>query len=811
MNTHRTTFKKQAIALAIGAVFSVPVVAAVHTYDALSRVVESKEPNGRFVRYVRDAGGNILINKEGLINHYIAVLTDNDDVLIYKPNGELANRFKVNSKTAGSLTKLDIDGDETDEIAVTGLHPRENFIEIYSIFAKHNPNAENKPLKTFTIPDNTAQLAAGNLNQDQIPEILAISNTYNNGSISVYSPNGQSLSALTGFPSGVPVSLAVGDVDGDGKLDPIIGDLTANQITVKGVTLPVFQSTTTRRAANSNANNNANKNNDNAPVSTPVVTTPSNNSSNNSNNSNANNNNQNNGNNNNNDNKVSVCHNGNLISISSNALDSHLAHGDTLSCSSGNTSTNTNTNTSTNTSANNNSTNTSNIIYGARVATGNIDNDYKKMDEIIVATAANGSRIEIYSGDGKKLINAFQAFDNNDGLIIATGDIINNDNRADIVAANGTDIKIFKANGTMVSQFTAIKKNEKILSLAVLTETLFYNENKVLVSSWQPSAPPTISPETNTTLPVETNTSNKNKDNKNITTDTLFENVTIGKLTIAPNVNVTLGKGVRFKNAQDIPQGINLTGIFEKIENTVPSIKVPAALNLNTIIAEDAPTLLQQIQSLANMPIQQDQNTGNLIATIDNLVIELKPIKIIQNQTIRADFYPKTNGSYQIVTPTGQQIDLISVPQDLTAFSNALPNHQLSIDETGKIIAVPTDNSLGYYVGIANFYSQPISDNLIEGLHNKDALLFPTGNQLLRNLIFKDSSNQSRQQIIYPYPDQFGYFAQFNQTNGLVSFNFNNNVYQGLLDYMVLYSPQNKANLEITYPNGNKQLIFPLP
>jgi hypothetical protein len=50
---------------------------------------------------------------------------------------------------------------------------------------------------------------------------------------------------------------------------------------------------------------------------------------------------------------------------------------------------------------------------------------------------------------------------------------------------------------------------------------------------------------------------------------------------------------------------------------------------------------------------------------------------------------------------------------------------------------------------------------------------------LLRTLTFKANSNQSRQQIIYPYPDQFSYLPSLNQ-NVVISFNFNNNIHQGL-------------------------------
>ena len=334
-------------------------------------------------------------------------------------------------------------------------------------------------------------LAALDSDEDGLDEIIADEGSQ----IAVYEFNGETSGPL----SLESVFFVKGDVDGDGSLETITGSETANEISVDGVSFSVFTEsveTSTRRATRKGAKGKGNSGN--------KPSTQANNTNKSSGNSNKGNSNKSNvtichkgkqtktlpesalkghlghgdtmgacsspvvqdkepdktpdkkpdkapeENKNNNDRKVTVCHKGReTITISINALPAHLGHGDTEgACATGNTGS----------SGNGGNTSTK---YGVNVAAGDVNGDGK--DEIVVAMASQGSRIEVYNGEQERLL-AFDAFSSQNGVLVATGDI-NNDGKAEIIAAeiNGSEIRIFDGNGESVESFPV---SGQIISLA---------------------------------------------------------------------------------------------------------------------------------------------------------------------------------------------------------------------------------------------------------------------------------------------------------------------------------------------------------
>jgi len=360
---------------------------------------------------------------------YIIVGTDEQKILIYAPTGDLEKDFVA---IAQHLAALDSDEDGLDEI----------------------------------IADEGSQIA-------------------------VYEFNGETSEPL----SLDSVFFIKGDIDGDGSLETITGSEMANEISVDGVTFSVFTEsveTSTRRATtrkgpkgkgNSGSQGNSSekssskgnvtichkgKQTKTLPESAlkghlghgdtmgacsppPVVQdkkpekkpekkpdkepdkepdkAPEENK-------------------NNNDKKVTICHKGKeTITISINALPAHLGHGDTEgACSTGSSG---------------NSGGNTNTQYGVNVAAGDVKGDGK--DEIVVAMASQGSRIEVYNAEQDRLL-AFDAFTSQNGVLVATGDI-NNDGKAEIIAAEikGSEIRIFDGNGEVVESFPV---SGQIISLA---------------------------------------------------------------------------------------------------------------------------------------------------------------------------------------------------------------------------------------------------------------------------------------------------------------------------------------------------------
>ncbi|HEW97830.1 MAG: hypothetical protein DRR16_12840 [Candidatus Parabeggiatoa sp. nov. 3] len=264
-------------------------------------------------------------------------------------------------------------------------------------------------ITTFPVTEQNATLTVGDANQDGKPDLALASQVFPSMNASVYTIEGDTLNPIPLFNANTLFSLAAGDVDNDGHDDIIAGSLEANEVSVNGVfTFTVFDSASQTRHQPRKGSGKPNQENKE-------------------------------------DKKVTVCHNppGNqeaahTITISENALKAHLNHGDTLgNCSS---------------------------VYGVNVAVSDLDGDGQA--EIIAAMAKKGSRIEIYTGDGT-FINGFNAFTNQNGLIVTAGNVMGSPLPEIVVSeANGTEIRIFDHNGQLLTHFPGTETSG-VVSLAV--------------------------------------------------------------------------------------------------------------------------------------------------------------------------------------------------------------------------------------------------------------------------------------------------------------------------------------------------------
>jgi YD repeat-containing protein len=261
-------------------------------------------------------------------------------------------------------------------------------------------------ITTFPVTEQNATLAVGDANQDGKPDLALASQVVPSMNASVYTIEGNTLNPIPLFDTNILFSLAAGDVDNDGHDDIIAGSLEANEVSVNGVlTFTVFDSAVQTRRQLRKKSGKPNQE----------------------------------------DKKVTVCHNppdnqeaAHTITISENALKAHLDHGDTLGeCSS---------------------------IHGVNVAVSDLDGDGQA--EIIAAMATKGSRIEIYTGDGT-LINGFDAFTNQNGLIVTAGNVMGSPLPEIVVSeVNGSEIRIFDHNGQLLTHFQGAETSG-IVSLAV--------------------------------------------------------------------------------------------------------------------------------------------------------------------------------------------------------------------------------------------------------------------------------------------------------------------------------------------------------
>jgi len=102
--------------------------------------------------------------------------------------------------------------------------------------------------------------------------------------------------------------------------------------------------------------------------------------------------------------------------------------------------------------------------FGVQVATGDFNDDGK--NEIVVAMASKGSRVEVYNASGT-LQSAFTAFESQKGLVVTVGNVVG-DSQPEIIVAEtkGNLIRAFSVEGEQLFELEAVKSGT-VSSMAV--------------------------------------------------------------------------------------------------------------------------------------------------------------------------------------------------------------------------------------------------------------------------------------------------------------------------------------------------------
>ncbi len=430
MNFQRLYKKTFAATLALG--FTAPSYAVVYSYDKLHRLTTVKHNSGQVIHYTYDAAGNMASVTSAIQFHTIIIGTEQDQVFVFSPTGELKYQFKAKSSDRGiAVATLDSDDDGTDEIAVAS---REN-ITLYEQTGTEK--------QTFSVSEINATLAAAQIAGQ--PEIIAGSKMFSDGDMSRYSVEGDFLGKhWTDFKR---FSLTTADLDRDGNDDLIVGSRESNQVSVNDITFSVFQDEPhTRKGARKKGQS-----------------------------------------------KVTICHKGKTKSVPEPALKGHLGHGDSLGpCQAapppspqptqpvqptptGGTTpepttpepTGTTTPTTPEPQTPSLPPAPNEILYGVNVAAGDVNGDSQV--EIIAAMATNGGLVEIRSATGEWL-SEFEAFEQKSGSIVTVGQLVGNA-WPEIIVSDGLEIRIFDAKGELIDSFQGVD-SDRIVSLAVGKETI---------------------------------------------------------------------------------------------------------------------------------------------------------------------------------------------------------------------------------------------------------------------------------------------------------------------------------------------------
>jgi uncharacterized repeat protein (TIGR01451 family) len=301
--------------------------------------------------------------------------------------------------------------------------------------------------------------------------------------------------------------------------------------------------------------------------------------------------------------------------------------------------------------------------------------------------------------------------------------------------------------------------------------------------------------------------------------------------------SVTLGEGVRFASAGNIPPGINLTPTLPII---IEPITQSQAIDLTTDVVTNGHLLnaINAIPALQDngLAFTQSLETGMMFLAVAEEHTVLLPVNVTQAApgatpgiTLHSD------GSVTFIVAGGRQIFAQPAIQAPAALQTALAN--LGFTQ----FMVTTDGNLTIDAGSTQFKARPdlhtqaSSPLLALGLQAVPSpLLQGLGEVVLR---FVDNNQKWRQQNLYPVSvnaQEIGSLLQgfpgatavtfYN--NGKVSVKIGGRTYSGLFDYSVqIGSPttvtqmipmtdrngDGSEDFQIVYTNGGQQMLYIMP
>lgn len=299
--------------------------------------------------------------------------------------------------------------------------------------------------------------------------------------------------------------------------------------------------------------------------------------------------------------------------------------------------------------------------------------------------------------------------------------------------------------------------------------------------------------------------------------------------------------GFKFADENSIPDNTDLTPALKTLHD--PNDKTqPFALDLQQeVLPVPAKSLLEQLQALpalTSLGATLTQTTiGTLIVGLGNDVYALSPVKVFKTLNEPAGISVNQDGQVKVVTNEHRIILLNASVQsiqsllDLNLSVNAInaSNGNLTVTLSNSQNGTPYNS---VRPAIKSETAEPGSTPV---LYVSPYLSQNIANMKVAYLVFKDSKGQLRQQAFWPSPADWNALRRalealnFSnvtlQNNGVISVTGSDNtVQQAMTSYQVTPSNESSAqvtftstadfnndgrgDLQITYPNGDKQLLF---
>ncbi len=298
---------------------------------------------------------------------------------------------------------------------------------------------------------------------------------------------------------------------------------------------------------------------------------------------------------------------------------------------------------------------------------------------------------------------------------------------------------------------------------------------------------------------------------------TIAHNTELSGVVIGENVelgdNVTLGRGVRFSRLQDVPKGLSLNDLLPLIPDDfdceVPVLR-PSIVDLMADVVIDTDGILAAINEIPllkdnNWKLTQSSKEGYLQLEIDGLVrFAVQPQQVKQALSTMG---LQLGEQFAVRFITGNQMEIFTQPavQNLCYLAKELQqlDLQITVKDNGNLHVATANNQ--QWFSVRPDWSAVSSDNMVLGLHV---------DSLPVRLTFTDEGDKLWTQAFYPAPaDMDALFSAAQNVllddDGSLSFEWQGETYQGLLDYVVEQGEIGDGTFQVKQEDDGWLLIYP--
>ncbi|MDM8558967.1 choice-of-anchor D domain-containing protein [Candidatus Parabeggiatoa sp. HSG14] len=323
----------------------------------------------------------------------------------------------------------------------------------------------------------------------------------------------------------------------------------------------------------------------------------------------------------------------------------------------------------------------------------------------------------------------------------------------------------------------------------------------------------------------------------------ILENVTIKSGTQLSNVilrgsvqfeeNITFGSGVLFDHHDIIPLNVELIGLLPELSSTaIEGVTYPERIDFSADVVESSDGILPAINELPLFKdnawtLIQNSELSDFELDVGNTRYAVLPVSV-EKVEASAGMELQDAQSLRFITETGLGVlthPALQMPSALQTALSKVGLGEFTVGTNGNLSIPSSDEQ--WFSARPDWLSTALSSETETGL------LFGnsphTSGLLSTTLVFNDTEGVLREQHLHPavaYPEVL-YSSAKNvsiEPYGLVNFKLGNQIYRGVMDYVVIKDTESSTTLQVesvpdangdgiddvslVYPGGEQQIMF---